>query len=286
MKFGIYRLREPLDDTELAELERSIGQPLAIISCYRAWNRCRIEDDLPWLASLENSSREILLTWEPWCLPASTDYPETQPEFALNRLLSGAYDGYIRDFARRLASFPQTIYFRPMHEMNGLWYPWCGTRNGNSPAQYVDVWHHLRRLFHSEGATELKWVWSPYAFSYPETQENGMAAYFPGDDAIDWVGLDGYNWGSSRPGGMWQSFPALFSSGYKTICDLSSHPVMIAETASSELGGNKAAWIREMFAALPVQFPRISSLVWFDIHKECDWRIESSAASLAAFHAG
>jgi hypothetical protein len=32
-------------------------------------------------------------------------------------------------------------------------------------------------------------------------------------------------------------------------------------------------------------YAQIKAFYWFNIHKECDWRINSSAASLAAFHA-
>jgi len=60
-------------------------------------------------------------------------------------------------------------------------------------------------------------------------------------------------------------------------------PVMISETASTEVGGDKAQWITSAFAQLPVRFPRIESLTWFNTNKETDWRVESSPASLEAF---
>ncbi|HEY5973293.1 MAG TPA: glycosyl hydrolase [Geobacteraceae bacterium] len=286
MKFGIYRLTGLLDDGVMAGLEREIGKPVAIVSCYRAWNRCRIEDDLPWLEELDRSAREILLTWEPWLLPADPAALERQPAFSLSRILSGSYDEYIRAFARRLASFRQTVYFRPLHEMNGLWYPWGGTVNGNRPVEYVELWQRLRALFRAEGASRLQWLWTPYAASYPPTPENSMAAYFPGDGNLEWVGLDGYNWGEGREGSSWQSFEEIFAAGYDTLCGLSRRPVMIAETASAETGGDKGQWIREMFASLPQRFPRVRAMVWFDLDKECDWRIASTAASLAAFREG
>jgi hypothetical protein len=59
MRLGIYRPDGLLDDDSLAELEREIDARVAVISVFRAWNRCAIEDDLPWLAGLR-SAREIL----------------------------------------------------------------------------------------------------------------------------------------------------------------------------------------------------------------------------------
>ena len=62
---------------------------------------------------------------------------------------------------------------------------------------------------------------------------------------------------------------------------MSSKPVIIAETSSSEIGGDKAAWIRHGFLkTIPQQFPRVRAVVWFDRSMEQDWRVDSSQASL------
>ena len=60
---------------------------------------------------------------------------------------------------------------------------------------------------------------------------------------------------------------------------------MIAETASAEAGGSKAAWIEELFTWLRTQ-PEVRTVVWFDNQKETDWRIDSSPGSAAALAAG
>jgi hypothetical protein len=59
-------------------------------------------------------------------------------------------------------------------------------------------------------------------------------------------------------------------------------PIMIPETASTELGGDKAAWIAAIVSALKGTYPGIKALVWFDMNKETDWRFDSSATALAA----
>jgi beta-mannanase len=283
MRLGIYRPDGLLDDEGLATLEREIAAPVALISAFRAWNRCAVEDDLPWLAGLASSRREILLTWEPWRIPADPVNPERQPDFALRELLSGRYDAYVRSFAQALRGLSRPVHLRPMHEMNGFWYPWCGTVNGNDPGEYALAWRHLRRLFADAGADNVAWVWSPYAASFPDAPENRLERYFPGDDAVDRVALDGYNWGTRLPGGAWQEFADVFGDGYDRAAALSRRPVMIAETASAEEGGDKAAWIRSMARALPARFPRVEALVWFDTDKERDWRICSSPRAAAAF---
>jgi beta-mannanase len=283
MRLGIYRPDGLLDEALLAGLEREINAPVAMISLFRAWNRCAIQDDLPWLAGLGPALREILLTWEPWRIPADPAAPEAQPDFSLQAILSGTHDTYIRSFAAALRDLRRPINLRPLHEMNGFWYPWCGTVNGNDPGDFQRVWRRLRRLFAEEGATNVAWVWSPYASSFPAEPGNRMERYFPGDEEVDLVALDGYNWGTRLPGGAWQEFADIFRVGYASVTSLSSKPVMIAETAAAEEGGSKAAWIRGMARALPSRFPRIDTLIWFDTDKERDWRICSSHGSLEAF---
>ena len=283
MRLGIYRPDGVLDENALAELEREINAPIAMISAFRAWNRCAIEEDLDWLAALGASRREILLTWEPWRIPPDPAAPEAQPDFSLQEILSGRHDDYIRSFAAALGGLARTVLLRPMHEMNGFWYPWCGTVNGNAPGEFQRVWLRLRRLFAEEKAGNALWVWSPYASSIPPGPENRIENYFPGDEHVDLVALDGYNWGTRLPEGAWRDFEEIFRDGYAEVTALSRKPVMVAETASAEEGGSKAAWIRHMARALPARFPRVETLVWFDTDKERDWRISSSPGSLAAF---
>ena len=127
----------------------------------------------------------------------------------------------------------------------------------------------------------MRWVWCPnvaYSGSAP------FASVYPGDAYVDWIGLDGYNPGTSRPGSSWRSFHDVFVASHDALAALSPRPMMIAETSSAEQGGDKAAWIRTgLLTDLAAGLPRVRAVVWFDELKEADWRVNSSASSLAAF---
>jgi hypothetical protein len=58
---------------------------------------------------------------------------------------------------------------------------------------------------------------------------------------------------------------------------------MIAEFASAQMGIKKDRWIGEMDVILREKFGRIKAIAWFDMAKEGDWRIASSAKSLRAY---
>ncbi len=283
MKIGLYRLHEILDDNTLESIETEYGISVSLISVYRAWNRCNIDDDYAWLKQFNNSSRDIMITWEPWAIPEINHSPIDQPDFSYTQILTGRYDTYIRAFAETIARFPVKVFLRPMHEMNGNWYPWCGTTNGNTPGDYNRTWRHIQAIV-SEYAKNVHLVWSPYASSYPGDNSNSIEQYFPGDEFIDWVSLDGYNWGSSKEWSHWQSFEEIFSNAYIRVKDISRHPIMIGETACTETGGDKGKWIADASYTLQSLFTAVRLIVWFDTKKETDWRISSSSRSLSAFH--
>jgi len=228
-----------------------------------------------------------MITWEPWRLPRGNERPEDQPDFSLSKIINGRHDDSILNLALKMKQISAPVFFRPMHEMNGNWYPWCGKVNGNRPEEYIETWRYIRSIFREAQNCQLIWVWSPYAHSVPKESDNEVWRYFPGDGEVDWLALDGYNWGENRKWSTWQSFEEIFEEGYRTLNQLSpGKPFMIAETGCAEEGGSKERWIEEAFSALKNTFPKIKSLVWFNISKECDWRIESSLRSLEAFRRG
>jgi beta-mannanase len=170
--------------------------------------------------------------------------------------------------------------------MNGNWFPYGVGANGNSAADYVAMWRHVRGVFQSVGATNVSFTWCPNVD--PGNSLAPLSSLYPGDAYVDWTCLDGYNGGAP-----WTSFHNLFSSTYNTITGAlaPSKPMIVGETASTESGGSKAQWIAGMLADLPVSFPKIHAVLWYDRADSgpgghTDWPIESSATSQAAFAAG
>jgi beta-mannanase len=165
------------------------------------------------------------------------------------------------------------------HEMNLAGSPYGPGQNGNTPALFIAAWRHVVTVFRQQGATNVSWVWSPNVNCGGSCP---FQAFYPGDQWVDWVGLDGYNY-ASVDDVPWMTFQQVFGSSYAELTALTSKPLMIAETASTELGGSKATWIEQTFAQIPTSFPHIKAIVWFDIDKETDWPVNSSPTSLAAY---
>jgi len=273
IKLGVYtaaqgQLGAPEDAAWLDRYAETVGRKPDIVMDYS-----NITDPLLTqreISNLQARGETPMVTWQLF----QSGY--SGPTTSLDGIAAGGYDSYLHKAAALAKTLPFEVMIRFGHEMNGDWYGWSG-----NPAAYVNAWRHVVSVFREDGATNVKWVWSPTVDygSYP------FAQYFPGDQWVDYVALDGYNWGTAGVGtNKWESLHDVFASSYAKITQLSAKPVIIAETSSSEAGGNKADWIREGFLkAIPRDFPRVSAVIWFDRDAEEDWRMGTSSASLAAY---
>ncbi len=71
-------------------------------------------------------------------------------------------------------------------------------------------------------------------------------------------------------------------------------PMLMGETASTEKGGSKSAWVKDMLEQqIPKRFPNLKGFVWFekreailDENSPSGWEVESSPSALAAFTKG
>ncbi|HYK94809.1 MAG TPA: glycosyl hydrolase [Candidatus Dormibacteraeota bacterium] len=263
---------QPWDSTALHNVANLIGGPPAVYLTYVSWNRPFYQSDEQAIASMGAAH---VITWEPNSCTGSC---------TLKSIAAGAQDSFVRAWARGAATWGKTIYLRPMHEMNGDWYPWGRGVNGNTAADFIAAWRHLHDIFAQEGATKVKWVWCPnvrYGNEYP------FADLYPGSSYVDWTCLDGYNWGTDPHLGQpaWQSFPTIFGSTYTQIMAIAaSKPMMIGEMASTENGGSKAAWITQTYLTDIPKYSAIKCVVWFNqADGVSDFRINSSSSSLSAF---
>jgi beta-mannanase len=214
-----------------------------------------------------------LVTWEFWSIDPT----------GLSAITNGSKDAYIADFADDAKAYGEEVWVRPFHEMNIVNYPWGVGAGGNSGPELIAAWRHIHDIFVAEGATKVKFVWCANVDSVPNTPANAISAYWPGDAYVDYAALDGYNFGTTQSWSTWRSFADVFGSAYSTVAGLTSRPIFVAETSSVEQGGSKAAWIGDMFNAIPNQFSRLVGVCWFDAAQTNDWRIDSSATSASAF---
>ncbi len=271
--------------------ETRVNKGMAILHWGQPWNMNGAFQKFPTadFDNVRNHGSLPLLDWSSEVLGGGIN----QPDYALAKIAGGLYDSFIRQWALDAKAWGHPFFLRFDWEMNGNWqFPWSAQLNGNSPANYVQAWQHVHDIFTQAGASNVTWVWCPN-ISDPATIP--MAALYPGDSYVDWTCLDGYNKEKA-----WVSFNTVFTgSGINWLLDsydeilavAPTKPLMIGETASIEAGdggAKKAAWITDALSAqLPVNFPQIKAVVWFNwLYGAQDFRVESTQPSLDAFAAG
>src|SRR5262249_55735826 len=100
---------------------------------------------------------------------------------------------------------------------------------------------------------------------------------------------DGYNFGTCSHGGTsYPSFDQVFHSTYNKLVSIApAKPIMIAEVAADECGGDKGAWIKDMLTVqLPNNYPRVFAFVWWNWNNDGQLAINTSPGALSAFRQG
>jgi beta-mannanase len=266
---------------DITKFEQDAGKDVSIIHWFQRWEGTKSAFDTAYMDQVRDHGSIPLLSWEPW---KGLKYGKTQSEYSLQNIIDGKFDAYITNFAKAAKAWGHPFFLRFAHEMNGDWYPWSEVINGNSRGQYVLAWRHVHDIFKGVKASNVTWVWCPGRVFGRGLSIDDLDEMYPGDDYVDWVGMDGYNAGNDNLG--WQSFSDVFKHLYEKLLSITSRPIMIAETSCGEHGGHKDQWITDALSTqLPHYFTGVKALVWFNENNDpsANWEIESSQSARKAF---
>lgn len=256
--------------------EQAAHKHASIVMWFSDWEHV-VRPDIDQLRMIDARGSLPEITWEPWDSLKGLNVP--QPRYTLRTIIDGRHDDYIRRWARALASYGGPVRLRFAHEMNGNWYPWAEASNGNRPGDFVKAWRHVHAIFTAAGAWNVEWVWAPVALHV-------TGQLYPGAAYVDRVGLSGFVGGVQLRFARFRSFDALLGRPLRALGQIAPRkPVEISELGVSDQGGDKAGWITGMFRSLAGR-PQIDALVWFNLRKQSDWRIQSSKGVERAFAEG
>lgn len=266
--------------TEVDDFSESAGVSPDVVMISRGWADATA--DMTAVEQITAAGHLPLIAWEPWNFDVESTFDRRrgeQPDFALSTIIDGDHDELILDWAAALAEWNRPVAMRFAHEMNGYWYPWSESVNGNSPGQYVAAWRHVHGLFEDAGADDVIWIWSPNPTQPTLLPLEGL---YPGDDYVDWIGIVGYLGNGIDPAVFVPTFDQLFGPTIDEIRALTDLPLVITEIGATEAGGQKAAWIDHVIGEIDRR-DDVIGFVWFEVDKETDWRIVSSPEATAAF---
>jgi hypothetical protein len=255
---GVFEKGPPGSYQPVTAFSRTAGRSPNLVGYYGGWGEPFEES---FAATVRRHGAVTLLQWDP-----------TYASVA--RIAAGGYDSYLRSFADSVGAFGSPVVIGFGHEMNAYWYSW-GYRH-TPAATFVAAWRHIVTLFRTRNARNVTWLWTLQA---DEPGTGPVASWWPGQQYVTWVGIDGYYY---RPS---ETFFSIFGQTIAQVRMLTGLPVLLSETAVGPQAG-QAAKIPGLFAGMR-QYGTLG-LVWFDIAQHDglyhqDWHVEDDSAASAAF---
>lgn len=179
-------------------------------------------------------------------------------------ILLGKYDSCIDSLIADVKNFGHPVLMRLFNEMNGDWCNYSSFYTSRDPDVYIRLYRYVVDKFRAAGVNNVIWIWNPNEKSYPNFLWNSEELYYPGSDYVDVVGLTGYNTGTyyASVGEKWRTFDEIYSDIYTKALLLYNKPLMITEFSCSSIGGDKLAWVKDMFESLP-DYPMIKAAIWW-----------------------
>ncbi|WP_130440936.1 glycoside hydrolase family 26 protein [Streptomyces sp. BK239] len=273
-----------LEDAVLG-FEKRIGRRLDLVYNYHDMSGGELDGQL--LTSDEQQlgrDRLLMLAWEStvWTEPHHENWTETQ--LGWKNIASGKYDEEILDpQIRRIKAYGKRVFLSFDQETDARVKEGAGT-----PEEFVAAYRHLHERFRALGADNVVWVWTVSGYL---GSADDMKALYPGDEYVDWIAMDQYNYYACHDTTDWKDFLDSQRPGYTWLRENVSDakPVMLAEFATAPDADDPPRQ-RDWYTAIPAavkKLPEVRALVHWNRpaseKPECDLTV-NEGPGLEGYH--
>ncbi len=198
----------------------------------------------------------------------------------LNRIIQGDFDNFFRAWAKDAAIYGRPIGLRFGFEMNGNWFGW-----GKQPEAFKTAWMHVHKIFAEEKATKVIWIFAPNVLFGSQNFKSDILPYYPGDSLVDWVALDGYNFGDQQDAyHHWQEYDSVFTPSLKAI-SFFHKPILISEIGCAD-DSRKFLWMQDFLKKVEKE-KNLLGFIYFNYDKrsegEPNWALDSDPKTFRIF---
>jgi len=267
----------------IQSLENAIGRPLSVVRVFYRWDSPLDDQPVRWLA---DTGRTVFMSVKAKRLDGTAvswrGIADAQPGSPL-------YQDVVR-WADAVKTLGPLVYFSFNHEPELKASAGSGTN-----VDFVDAWRKVVTIFREQGVTNARYAWILSSGSFTSTDARAADLWYPGDEWVDVIGVDAYNWFTCRKNTStpWRSLAAI-AEGFRAYG--AAHPtegLAVAEWGSVEDAQDptrKAAWIDEARVDLAgAQWEQLEVVTYFHSvdpeNTACTWYVDTSQASLDAFTA-
>ena len=155
---------------------------------------------------------------------------------------------------------PVPFIFRPWHENNGAWFWWGNTHC--TPEQYRALYrltqdHLTTQRSNSDSGLSTNVVWSYSPNLDGNMSEDSFLQWYPGDERIDLIGLDAYQWGSE------EDFVRQTRADLAMLCCFGDkHHKLVALTECGYRSVPDPSWWDRVLLPILCDYPLSYALVW------------------------
>ena len=236
---------------QMGNFDGTLGRPLGLVHVYQPWSS-PVKTSV--LAALASTGATPVVDWT-----CSSDAA----------IINGSQDALISSYADSLKAYGRPVFLRWFWEMNLVAQPRAvGCLGTLGAAGYILAWQHIWTIFQNQGAANVAFVWCPSI--------NGAtfgSSFYPGDAYVDWIGWDGYD--RRQDPTMLNTLFLPFYANWITH----GKPMMIGETGATI---DQATYLAQLTAVLPVTFPGVKAILYYDSRSTSDWTLVDTPGNLGA----
>jgi hypothetical protein len=248
------------------------GRRAEMVRVFTSWNQPALFT--PAQKTMAAEGRTLVLSWNSWDRGTGIRWSE---------VASGAHDAMIDARAQEVKDFGHPLLFTFQHEPEN-WTDTLTKQRAGTSADFCRAYRRVVERFRAAQVTNASYGEIMMAW----TALRGKAEYYYcGDDVVDWLAADGYNWyGCSTPSGPWRMPQTVFDPWY-TWASGHDKPLIIAEWGTGEdieVPARKGEWIDALNTMLRNR-PAIKGAIIFNSgrNKSCPRYSDTSPSSQAAF---
>lgn len=164
-----------------------------------------------------------------------------------------------------------------------------GNLDRGTATDFINAYRKVVTVFRQQGVTNVRWTWQMTAWAFRARSDSRVAAakWYPGDNYIDIVGADAYNWNTCGHGrGRWNSLQSL---GDPVIAFAKAHGKKVAfPEFGSDADSRRAAWLDDAHTFMVANRATIAAAFYFNrpptnpANADCSWPL-ATAAEFAAY---
>lgn len=154
---------------------------------------------------------------------------------------------------------PIPLILRPWHENNGGWFYW-----GNpycSAEEFKAFWNMTQDAVNRALPESVVWAFSPNLNG--SWTESGWLERYPGDDRVDILGCDAYQWGTE------QDYVRQLTADLDVVSKIArDHGKLLAMTECGYQNSPDATWWQRVFRPVIERYPVLYVLPWRNYRKD------------------